>query len=90
MNIKKISILLGVILSLVLLLGSTGSNRKLQDLKCQGEPGAWRQTLSEYTIIRASKLNELQNEVNEKLKESWHPIGGISIVDSNCCQVMVK
>ena len=90
MNIKKIVILLVVVLSLVLLLGSIGSNMKSQEPKCQWKPEAGRQDIEKYAIVRASDPDKLQIEVNKRLNQSWEPMGGISIVDSNCCQVMVK
>lgn len=94
---KKIVVFLAIGVSLILLLGSDGSNLKLQDTecKCKYEPGQWaeayRQNVSKYAIVRASELDDLQTDVNNKLKTGWHLIGGISIVDSNSvCQVMVK
>jgi hypothetical protein len=91
---KKIVIFLAVAVGLILLLGLTGAALKSQDTesKCEYDYCAaqWRQNIGEYTIVRAPKLDKLQKAVNESLKESWYPIGGVSIVDSNCCQVMIK
>jgi hypothetical protein len=87
----KTLVFLAVVLSLVFLLGSSGEKRRSQEPKCQLQPASgWRQDINEYTIVRASDPDKLQKEVNKRVKESWHPMGGISIVDTNCCQVMVK
>lgn len=86
---KKIVVCLAIGMSLIMLLGSTRSNLKSQDIEWKIEQ--MRQNVNEYTIVRASKLDKLQKDVNERLKNDWSPIGGISIVDSNSfCQVMVK
>lgn len=86
---RKIIVFLVIGMSLILLLGSTGSSLKLQETECEIKP--MRQNMREYTIVCASELKKLQKDVNNKLKKDWYPIGGISIVDSNSfCQAMVK
>lgn len=88
---RKIVVFLAIGMSIILLLGFTGSGLKSQEAECEHKPTQLRQNVSEYTIVSASKLDKLQKDVNKKLKNDWYPIGGISIVDSNSfCQVMVK
>jgi len=88
--VKKMAVFLAVVVSLALLPGSSGEKRRPEDPQCQWVYQAWRQNIDEYAIVRASDPDKLQKEVNKRLKESWHPVGGISIVDSNCCQVMIR
>ena len=40
------------------------------------------QTVKEYTIVSAKSPVELVKAVNEKIKESWSPVGGVSTVES--------
>jgi hypothetical protein len=95
MDIKKVVIFLVIVSSLILLLGSTGSNMKLQNgkAKCEhvyGEAAGWRQNIDEYTIVHDPNLNKLQDDVRKRLDDSWQPIGGISFVKNEYYQVMIK
>ena len=87
---RKIIVFLAIGMSLILLLGLTGSTLQSQGTECRWKPEPDRQNTTEYTIVQASELDKLQKDVNERLKKDWHPIGGVSIVDSNYCQVMIK
>jgi hypothetical protein len=40
------------------------------------------QTVKEYTIISAKSNVELIKAVNEKIKENWYPVGGVSTVET--------
>ena len=40
------------------------------------------------TIVNA--VIDLENNVNAKIKEGWHPFGGIAITKENAFQAMVK
>jgi len=90
---KKTVVFLAVATSLILLLALDGFGLTSQEPKCQCQ-SQWlqmRQNTTEYTIARASNLDKLQKDVNERLKKDWHPIGGVSVIDSNSfCQAMIK
>jgi len=95
MNIKKIVILLTVVLSLVLLLGSFGPSQQIYDpnLEPGPRPGSIsRERILKYEVVVASDPNNLETEVTKRLKDkkdNWIPIGGISVDDANCYQAMV-
>ncbi len=40
------------------------------------------ETINEYTIITAISPLELIKAVNDKIKENWYPVGGLSTVES--------
>lgn len=87
---KKTAIFLAIGMSFLLLLGLAKSDPKLQGIESECEPGRYWQKVKDYKIIDEPNLNDLRRKVKEELGHGWYPIGGISIVDSNCCQVMAK
>ena len=38
------------------------------------------ESIKEYTIVGGISTEELISFVNEKIKEGWHPIGGVSVI----------
>jgi len=88
---KHVILCITIGVGLLLLLGLTGSSIESRESYCEHGFGLLRQNASEYEIIHANTLHELEDAVVVKLKKDWYPIGGLSIVDSNSfCQVMVK
>ena len=91
MKEKIMFLVIGIFFMLLLgtMTGELPSNSK--DNKCECGWVRMRQNYSNYTIINDSNLNGIQEKVTNKLNEGWHPIGGISIVDSNSFyQAMIK
>ncbi|HCO95062.1 MAG TPA: hypothetical protein DIU00_14105 [Phycisphaerales bacterium] len=96
MSIKKIVILLAVVLSLILLLGSIDPRPQIYDPNVvhgfQPKSNSRERTL-EYKVVVASDPNTLETKVTQRLKDqkdNWIPIGGISVDDTNCYQAMVR
>ena len=96
MNIQKIVILLVVVLSLILLLGSIDPRQHIYDpnvghgFQPNSNP---RGRILEYEVVVASNPNDLETEVIGRLngkKSNWIIIGGISVDDANCYQAMIR
>jgi hypothetical protein len=87
---KKTIVFLAMGMTLILLLGLAKSNSKMQWNNSECEPGQYWQRVKDYEIIHEPNLKDLQEKVKNGLDHGWRPMGGISIVDSNYFQVMVK
>lgn len=87
---KKIVVFLAIGMSLILLLGLAKSDSKSQWIESECSPGRYWQKVKNYEIIRASDLDKLQQNVNDKLNHGWRPMGELLYFDSNYCQVMVQ
>ena len=87
---RKILIILAIGIGLILLLGMNKSDSKLQGFESECKHGLYWQRVKNYEIIRASNLDKLQQNVKDKLNHGWCPMGEISYLDNNYCQVMVQ
>jgi hypothetical protein len=93
MNIKKIVILLAVVLSLVLLLGSFGPSQQIYDPNLPNDPRPdtiSRVRILKYEVVVASGPNDLETEVTRRLKgkDNWMLIGGVSSGNGKYHQAM--
>ena len=91
MKEKIMFLVIGIFFMLLLgtMTGELPSNSKGNEYESGITPAG--QYDRNYTIINDSNLNGIQEKVTNKLNEGWHPIGGISIVDSNSFyQAMIK
>lgn len=87
---KKIVVSLVIGIGLILLLGLAKYESKPQSIESGHTTGRYWQTVNDYKVIRASDLDKLQQNVNDKLNHGWRLMGGLSYFDNAYCQVMVK
>jgi hypothetical protein len=86
---KKVIISLVIVMVFILVLGLDGSNLNSRGTNPACKPEQLRQIYNDYTIVSDSELDKLQNEVKNKLKQDWRPLGGISFAENKYHQVMV-
>lgn len=89
-KMKKAAVFLVIGMGLIVLLGLAKSSTKPQIDKPECEPTGYWQKVNEYKIIHEPNLPYLKDEVKKGLNHGWYPIGGISIVGEDCCQVMIR
>lgn len=43
-----------------------------------------------YEVIYGRDIQELEKEVNEKLRIGWKPLGGVAVTDGGLVQAMIR
>lgn len=91
MKEKIMFLVIGMVIMLLLGAMTDQFHPKDNNNKCETMAAYWRQNFKNYEIVCDPNIDNVQKKVEKKLGEGWHPIGGISIADSNSFyQAMIK